>query len=89
MLEVPIQSLISKERMDGGPRKNPSLDIMNASQVSIPATRMTFQETPLMGMCLINMRERRKPKNIQGKAITTTLNALQLLFWPHLCGEGF
>ena len=89
MLEVPIQNLINKERMDGGPKKNPSLDMMNASQVSIPATRMTFQETPLMGMCLINMRERRKPKNIQGKAITTTLNALQLLFWPHLCEEDF
>ena len=30
---------------------------------------------------------RRGIQNIQGKSATTTLNALQLLFWPHLCGE--
>ena len=26
-------------------------------------------------------------KYLQAKATTTTLNALQQLFWPHLCGE--
>ena len=36
--------------MYGGPRRKPSSDMMNAPQVSIPATRMTFQGTPLMGM---------------------------------------
>ena len=41
----------------------------------------------MIGTCLMNIQERRKPKNIQGKAATTTLNALQLLFWTHLYGE--
>ena len=54
--------------------------MVSASQVSTPATRTTFQETPLLGTCLINVREGRKLKNIQGKAATITLNALQLLY---------
>ena len=32
-------------------------------------------------------REKETPKNISGKATATALNALQLLFWLHLCGE--
>ena len=80
---------MNKERIDGGSRRNPSSDMVSASQVSTPATRTTFQETPLLGTCLINVREGRKLKNIQGKAATITLNALQLLLWPHLCGEDF
>ena len=40
-----------------------------------------------METCLMSMQEGRKPENIKGKATTTALNALQLLFWPHLCGE--
>ena len=50
--------------MDGGPSRNPSSDMMDASQVPIPATKTTFQGTPLMGTCLINVREGKKPKNI-------------------------
>ena len=26
-------------------------------------------------------------KYLEAKAVTTTLNALQQLFWPHLCGK--
>ena len=48
----------------GGLMRNPSSDMINASPLSILATKMTFQETPLMGTCLINVREGRKPKNI-------------------------
>ena len=35
----------------------------------------------------MNVQERERFKNIYGKTATTTLNALQLLFWPHLCRE--
>ena len=78
---------MSKEQMEGGPRRNSFSDMMNAVQISILAIRMTLQEAPMIETCLINIREGRKPKNIQGKAATTALNALQLLFWPHLCRE--
>ena len=50
--------------MEGGPRRNSSLDMMNAAQVSISATRMTPQEAPLIGMRVLNVREGRKSKNI-------------------------
>ena len=89
MLEIPIQSPIIKEWMKGGPRRNSSSDMINAAQVSIPATRMTLQGAPLVGTCLLNIRKGRKPKNILGKATITALNALQLLFLPHLCEEYF
>ena len=31
--------------------------------------------------------KRKETRNISAKAATTTLNALQLLSWPHQCGE--
>ena len=71
---------MSKECMEDGPRRNSSLDMINAVQVCTPAIRVTLQEAPMKGTCLMNIREGRKPKNIQGKATTTALNALQLLF---------
>ena len=55
---------MSKEWMGGGPRRNSSSDTMNAAQVSIPATRMTLLEAPMIGMCLMNIQEGGKPKNI-------------------------
>ena len=55
---------MSKERMEGGPRRNSSSDMMNAAQVCTPAIRETLQETPMIGTCLMNIREGRKPKNI-------------------------
>ena len=73
--------------MEGGPRRNSSSDMMNAAQVSIPAIRMTIQEASMIGTCLINIREGRKPKNIYGKTATIALNALQLFFWLHLYGK--
>ena len=38
-------------------RRNPSSDEMSALQALIPATRTTFQETPLMGTCLMSVQE--------------------------------
>ena len=51
-------------RMEDGSRRNSSSEMMNAAQVSILATRMTLQEAPLMGTCLMNIQEGGKPKNI-------------------------
>ena len=73
--------------MKGDSRRNSSSDMMSAAQVCVAAIRVTLQEAPMIGTCLTNIREWRKPKNIYGKATTTALNALQLLFWQHLCGE--
>ena len=67
--------------MEGSPRRNSSSDMMNAAQVSIPTIRMTLQEAPMRGTCLMNIREGRKLKNIYGKVATIALNALQLLFF--------
>jgi len=50
--------------MKGDSRRNSSSDIMNVAQVSIPAIKMTFQKAPMIGTCLMNIREGRKPKNI-------------------------
>ena len=61
---VPIQSLISKERMKDGSKRDSPSDIMNAAQISIPAIRVILQKTPMIRMCRMNIRERRKPKNI-------------------------
>ena len=48
--------------MEGDLRRNSSSDVMNAAQVCTPAIRVTFQETPIIGTCLMNIREGRKPK---------------------------
>ena len=45
-------------------------------------------EAPMIGTCIMNIQEEGEPKNIQGKAATTALNALQLLFLPHFCEEN-
>ena len=50
--------------MKSGPRKNSSLDMMSAAQVCVKAIRVTLKETPMIGTCLTNIREERKPKNI-------------------------
>jgi len=50
--------------MEGGSRRNSSSDMMNAAQVYILAIRVTLQEVPVIGTCLMNIREGRKPKNI-------------------------
>ena len=73
--------------MKSDPKKNSSSDMMNTVQVCTPAIRVILQETPMIGTCLINIREGRKPKNIYGKTATIALNALQLLFWLHLYGK--
>jgi len=63
-LEVPSESLISEERMEGDPRKSSFSDIMNATRAWIPVTKVTLQEAPAIGTCLMNMQEGRKLKNI-------------------------
>ena len=50
--------------MEGGPRRNSFSDMMNAAQVCILAIKVTLQETLVIGTCLMNIQERRKPKNI-------------------------
>ena len=55
--------------MEGNPRRNSFSDMMNVAQICIPAIRMTFQEVPTIGTCLMNIREERKPKISMGKLI--------------------
>jgi len=50
--------------MEGDPRRSSSSNMMNAAQACIPATKVTLQEVPEIGTCLMNMQERRKLKNI-------------------------
>jgi len=50
--------------MEGGPKRNSSSNMMNATQVCIPTIRVIFQEAPMIGTCLMNIREGRKLKNI-------------------------
>ena len=50
--------------------------------------KVTFQEVPLIGTCIMNIQEGWKLRNILGKAAATALNTLQLTFWPHLYGEN-
>jgi len=40
------------------------LDMMNAAQACVPTTKVTLQEAPVIGTCLMNVQERRKLKNI-------------------------
>ena len=67
---------MSKKRIEGDPMGNSLLDMMSAVQVCVATIRVTFQEAPMLGACFTNIRERRKLKNILGKAATTALNAL-------------
>ena len=55
---------MSKKRMEGGPKRNSSSDMMKAIQVCTPAIKVTLQEALMIGTCLMNIREGRKPKNI-------------------------
>ena len=55
---------MSKEQIESGPRRNSSSDMMNIAQVCIRAIRMTLQEVPMIGTCLMNIWEGRKHKNI-------------------------
>ena len=73
--------------MEGDPRRSSFSDMMKIAQVHIPATKVNLQKALVIRTCLMNVQEGKRFKNIYGKAATTALNALQLLFWPHLCGE--
>ena len=43
--------------MEGGPRRNFSSDMMNVVQTRTPVIGVTLQEVPMIGTCLINIRE--------------------------------
>ena len=53
----------------------------------ILSLKVTFQETPLLGVSITNILEEQELGNILDKAAAITLNALQLLFCLHLYGE--
>ena len=53
----------------------------------ILSLKVTFQETPLLGVSITNILEEQELGNILDKAAAITLNALQLLFYLHLYGE--
>ena len=48
--------------MEDDPRRNTSLDTTNVAQVYTLAIRVTFQKALAIGMCFMNIRERRKLK---------------------------
>ena len=48
--------------MEGGPRGNPSSDLINTVQVCILAAKTALQEAPFMGTCRTSIPEERKPK---------------------------
>ena len=43
--------------MEGDSRRSSSSDMMNATQVCISATKVTLQEAPMIGTCLMNVQE--------------------------------
>ena len=43
--------------MEGDLRRSSSSDMMNVAQACIPATKVTLQEVPAIGTCLMNMQE--------------------------------
>ena len=55
---------MSKEQMEGGLRRNYSSDVVFAAQICILAIKMTLLEVTMIGTCLMNIQEGRKPKNI-------------------------
>ena len=61
--------------MKGNLRKNYSSNVARAAQICIPVSRMTLQEAAMTGTYFMNIQEGKKPKNIQGKAAVTALNA--------------
>ena len=48
--------------MENDPRRNTSLDTTNVTQVCTLAIKVTLQKALAIGMCLMNIRERRKFK---------------------------
>ena len=42
--------------------------MMSAAQISIPTTRTTLQEAPMIGACLMHIRERKKSKKYLRKS---------------------
>ena len=59
------------------------MDEMSALQALIPTTRTTFQETPLMGTCLMSVREGMKypRKNCYHRIKCTVATFLAVFMW--------
>ena len=55
--------------MEVSSKRNSFSDMMNVAQIYIPVIRMTLQEAPMIGMCLMNIRDERKPKISKGKLL--------------------
>ena len=55
----------SMERVEGGPRRSSSSDMVNAARIPILAIRMILQEVPLMGTCRMSIQKERKPKYLR------------------------
>ena len=64
-----------------------SSDKRSTDRMHILSLEVTFQETPMIGACIMNVLEEWEPENIYKKVAITALNVLQLTFWPHLHGE--
>ena len=54
--------------MEGVSRRNSSSDVAYAVQICIPAIRMTLQEAPMMGTCLMNIQEGSKTQKYLGES---------------------
>ena len=76
-------ALINKGHLEDDPRRNASSNVMNIAQTCTLAIR----RTPLTGISKRDVPHKpagkKEMQNIQGDVAATTLNALQLLFWPH------
>ena len=69
----------AKYRWEDGPRRNISLDMINKSHICVLTIMMTFQEAPMIKMCIMNFQGWWDLRNILEKVAITALNALQLL----------
>ena len=50
--------------MEDDPRRSSFSDMMKTAQARIPVTKVTLQEAPVIGTCLMNVQEGRRLKNI-------------------------
>ena len=53
---------MNKWQMENGPKRNFSSDMIITAQMGVPMIKVTFQEAPVTGMCVMNIQEGREPK---------------------------
>ena len=66
--------------MEDDPRRNPSSDTTNEAQVCTPAIKVILQEAPVIGMCLMNIKERRKLKKYIRKSYYHHIKRIAAIF---------